>query len=165
MDIRNSIEALGGDSLASDRIFFKPVESERDLFNMGDLHLPDDQADLVNPLWFSLGRAYIKPHENMPFLIVRKKDGKVIGFIQLCRFLGDSEESVSWSYFIVPEYQKKGLGAEAARLAIDILGRAFPSYKIKVAVEQSNAAAQRLYNKLGLSFSGEMDGDDLVFAY
>ena len=165
MDIRRSIPELGKKALASDRILFKPIETERDLWAMGDLYLPEDQADLVNPLWFSLGRAYIKPHENLPCLIVRREDAKIIGFIQLCRFLGCEEESVSWSCFIIPEYQGMGYGKESVILATKILKMAFPELKIKVAVEQANTKAQGLYNDLGLSFTGEMDGSDFVFAY
>ena len=165
MDVRESIGALDAAAFDSDRIFFKKVEGERDLWNMGDLYLPDDQADLVNPLWFSLGRAYVKPHENMPFLITNKADGKVIGFIQLCRFLGCDEESVTWSCFIIPEYQHKGFGKESVILATKILRTAFPDLPIKVAVEQANVTAQKLYNSLGLTFTGEMDGSDFVFAY
>ena len=165
MDIRKCIDALGTDALASDRIIFKKLETERDLWSMGDLYLPDDQSDLVNPLWFSLGRAYIKPEENLPCLITRKEDFKVIGFIQLCRFLGCAEESVTWSCFIIPEYQGMGYGKESVILATRILRSAFPALKIKVAVEQANIRAQRLYESLGLSFTGEMDGSDFVYAY
>ena len=165
MDIRKNIGSLSADIFTSDRIFFKKLEAERDLWDMGDLHLPEDQADLVNPLWFSLGRAYIKPHENMPFLITQKENNKTIGFIQLCRFLGCDEESVTWSCFIIPEYQHKGFGKESVILATKILRTAFPELPIKVAVEQANVTAQRLYNSLGLTFTGEMDGSDFVFAY
>ena len=165
MDIRKRITDLDNDALVSERILFKPLETERDLWSMGDLYLPEDQADLVNPLWFSLGRAYIKPHENLPCLILRKEDNKVIGFIQICRFLGCEEEATSWSCFIVPEYQGVGYGKESVILATKILKRAFPELKIKVAVEQANTKAQGLYNDLGLSFTGEMDGNDLVFSY
>ncbi len=165
MYIRKSINALDKEELASERIYFKMLETEYDLRSMGNLYLPAEQADLVNPLWFSLGRAYIKPEENLPCLIMSREDDKVIGFIQLCRFLGCDEESVTWSYFIIPEYQGNGYGKESAKLATSILRTAFPNLKIKVAVEQSNLTAQKLYSSLGLSFTGEMDGDDFVFAY
>jgi RimJ/RimL family protein N-acetyltransferase len=165
MDIRKSISSLGNDALRSDRIFFKKVETERDLWSMGSLYLNEDQADLVNPLWFSLGRAYIKPEENLPCLIFRKEDSKLIGFIQLCRFLGCEEEAVTWSLFIIPEYQRMGYGKESVILATKILRSAFPTLKIKVAVEQANIRAQRLYNSLGLSFTGEMDGNDFVYKF
>ena len=121
MDVRKSINALGKEALTSERIYFKKLESEYDLRSMGKLYLPDDQAELVNPLWFSLGRAYIRPEENLPCLILRHEDNTVIGFIQLCRFLGCDEESVTWSYFINPEYQGKGYGKESAKLATSIL--------------------------------------------
>ena len=165
MDIRKSIGTLKEEAFESDRMLFKPLEDERDLWSMGDLYLPEEQADLVNPLWFSLGRAYIKPHENLPCLILSKNDNKLIGFIQLCRFLGCEEESVTWSLFIIPEYQGKGYGKESVMLATEILRAAFPELKIKVAVEQANIRAQGIYNSLGLSFTGEMDGTDFVFAY
>ena len=165
MDVRESIGGLDAAIFESERIFFKKLETERDLWSMGNLYLPEDQADLVNPLWFSLGRAYIKPHENMPFLIINKDENKVIGFIQLGRFLGCEDESVTWSCFIIPEYQHKGFGKESVILATKILKAAFPALKIRVAVEQANLSAQKLYNGLGLSFTGDMDGSDFIFAY
>jgi len=165
MDIRKSIDALAASTLSSERILFKKIGSESDLRSMGCLYLGEDQADMVNPLWFSLGRAYVNPCENIPLLIVKKEDNTLIGFIQLCRFLGDSEDSVSWSYFIIPEYQHMGFGTEAASLAINILSKAFPSYKIKLSVEKENKRAQELYRRLGFSYSGEQDGDDMVFVY
>lgn len=165
MNVRRSIGSLDNNALMSDRIFFKKIETERDLWSMGSLYLNEDQADLVNPLWFSLGRAYIKPEENLPCLIFRKEDSKLIGFIQLCRFLGCKEESVTWSLFFIPEYQRMGYGKESVRLATSILRKAFPSLKIKVTVEQANLAAQKLYTDLGLSYTGELDGNDFIYAY
>ena len=65
--------------------------------------------------------------------------------------------------FVLPEYQGKGYGTQAARLAIQILKAANPNMPIKLATERSNAAAQRLYQSLGFEQLTELDGDDLVF--
>ena len=59
--------------------------------------------------------------------------------------------------------QGKGYGRKAAELAVEVLQSVADGKMIKVATEQSNEKAQRLYVSLGLHKLDELDGDDFVF--
>ena len=61
-------------------------------------------------------------------------------------------------------YQGKGFGTSAAKLAISILKTAFPNETIKLSTEIYNVKAIELYSKLGFKKLNELDGNDLVFA-
>jgi RimJ/RimL family protein N-acetyltransferase len=165
MNLMEKLDALPADCFRSRRICFQRIRTEEDLFRMGLLSLPPEQQAAVNPLWFSLGRAYIAPEQNVPFLILQRVDERpaVIGFIQLHKRLGTEREALSWSFFIIPAFQGMGLGAEAAKLAISLLRSAMPEVPIHLSVERDNSTAQRLYAKLGFCLSRERDGDDLVY--
>jgi diamine N-acetyltransferase len=71
----------------------------------------------------------------------------------------------SWSYFIDLEYQGKGYGKASAKLAIDILTKSNPNKIIKLATEQNNTKAHKLYESIGFKKTSVLDGDDLVFEY
>ena len=121
----------------------------------------DEQKELVNPFWFSIGRAYLFREDNYPCVIYNEKS-EPIGFINLCKWLGDGD-AYSWSYFIDKEYQGKGYGKRAAQLAVHILKSANPTKHIKLATETCNTKAHQLYISLGFEKLAEMDGDDIVF--
>ena len=125
-----------------------------------DCQLTAEQQDLVNPAWFSIGRAYLRPEDNLPCLICA--DGEPVGFISLCKWLGKGD-AWSWSFFIDRDHQGLGYGRRAARLAIRLLKATEPTKPVKLATEQGNEPAQRLYTSLGFSLLPELDGDDLVY--
>ncbi len=96
---------------------------------------------MVNPAWFSIGRAYLFREDNYPCIICTKQ-GQPIGFIDLTRWLGQGD-AYSWSFYIDRDHQGKK--------------------PIKLATEQSNEKAQQLYTSLGFRQLAELDGKDLVF--
>lgn len=96
------------------------------------------------------------------FCIICNSNGENIGFINLIRWMGGGE-AVSWSYYVDKNMQGKGYGRKAAELAVEILQSVADGKMIKVATEQSNEKAQRLYVSLGLHKLDELDGDDFVF--
>lgn len=159
-------------------IFLKEITSEDDLaIAIFDLSLSPEQQAMVNPAGFSIGRAYLFPENNVPYLIYATEDGRKIpvGFI-LLRFncpddeissdcLSANTPSTTWSYFISEEYQGNGYGVKAARLALNLLSEAASEYTVKLSTEQENKKAQKLYTKLGFKLSEEKDGDDLIFIY
>ena len=97
MNLMEKLNALPADCFRSRRICFQRIRTEEDLFRMGALSLPPEQQVAGNPLWFSLGRAYIAPEQNVPFLILQRADERpaVIGFIQLQKHLGTDREALS----------------------------------------------------------------------
>lgn len=162
MSLRTDLEKLPERCWQNSYVKIGPLRTEADLIYAGyDCRLNDEQKDLVNPAWFSIGRAYLFKEDNYPCIIYNEKD-EAIGFINLCKWLG-SGDAYSWSYFIDREYQGKGYGKQAAQLAVDILKAATPGKRIKLATEQCNVKAQRLYKSYGFEKLPEMDGDDIVF--
>ena len=162
MSLRSDLEKLPADHWQNTRVKIRPLKTESDLIYAAyDCQLTDEQKDLVNPMWFSLGRAYLFREDNYPCIICNEHD-KPIGFINLTKWLG-SGNAYSWSYFIDKNHQGKGYGKSAAQLAIRILKAANPSKQIKLATEVCNTKAQKLYLSLGFEKLPEKDGNDLVF--
>jgi diamine N-acetyltransferase len=162
MALRNELKAIDAAYWRASRVYFKPLKSEADLiYACYDCQLTDEQKELVNPAWFSIGRAYLAPEDNYPCLICSEQ-GEPVGFINLDTWLGEGD-AYSWSFFIDKREQGKGYGKAAARLAIRLLKAADPEKPIKLAAERDNERAQRLYASLGFQLLPELDGDDLVF--
>lgn len=162
MSLRADLEKLSEEHWRNPHVKIKPLSTEADLIYAGyDCQLTDAQKELVNPFWFSIGRAYLFREDNYPCIICNEKN-EPIGFINLCKWL-DGGDAYSWSYFIDKSHQGKGYGKQAARLAVNILKAANPNKPIKLATETCNAKAQRLYMSLGFEKLPEMDGDDFVF--
>ena len=63
-----------------------------------DCRLTDEQKDLVNPFWFSIGRAYLFREDNYPCIIYNAHNERV-GFIIFSKWLANGD-AYSWSYFI-----------------------------------------------------------------
>ena len=81
MSLRLLLDALPAEKWRNEKVYFKKIQSEDDLIYAGfDCKLRDNQMDLVNPAWFSIGRAYIAPDDNYPCIIC-SSNGKNIGFI------------------------------------------------------------------------------------
>lgn len=164
LSFTEKVKALPEGIWKSDLVYIKQIEDENDLwYAVAECALTPEQEEYVNPAGFSIGRAYLKPQDNVPCVIC-KPDGQRIGFILLDRWLGEGE-GVSWSYYIDTRFQGRGYGKAAAELAIKILRAADPQTPIKLSTEQANSRAQKLYRSIGFVKSEEMDGDDWVFVY
>lgn len=150
------------EGICMDDIHILPICDDYDLwYATVECELLPHQKDLVNPAGFSIGRAYLNPEANVP-CIIWKKDVR-IGYIVFRKWHDQSANS--WSYYIDKSHQGKGYGTTAAKLAVKVLKSVDPSAPVKLSIEQNNKHAQRLYTSIGFCHSGEMDGDDLVFAY
>ena len=162
MSLRADLENLTAEHWQNGNVKIKPISTMADVIYAGyDCQLTDDQKDLVNPFWFSIGRAYLFREDNYPCIIFNACD-EPVGFINLTKWLG-SGDAYSWSYFIDTKHQRKGYGRQAAQLAVNILKSANPDKSIKLAAEAHNAKAHQLYASLGFMQLPETDGDDMVF--
>ena len=162
MSVRKELEKLGLEALIGETVSFKPVTTEKDVIYVGyDCQLEPGQWDLVNPPWFTFGRAYLAPEDHFPCVILNE-EGTYIGFIDLCKWICEGE-AYTWSCFIDKNHQGKGYGKAVVAHAIRIFCQAKAHCDIKVAVEAANARAQHLYETMGLTRLEEMDGDDLVY--
>lgn len=162
MSLRTDLEKLSDGHWQNEYVKIKPLTTEADLIYAGfDCQLTGAQKTLVNPFWFSIGRAYLFKEDNYPCIIYNACN-EPVGFINLDKWLG-SGDAYSWSYYIDKDHQGKGYGKHAARLAVHILKAANPGKQIKLSAELSNSAAQALYLSLGFAKLSELDGDDVVF--
>ena len=162
MSLRAALERIDDTVWRGEGVCIKPIETQEELaYAIFVCQLDEEQKELVNPAGFSIGRAYLFPEDNIPCLIY-DENRKPIGFISLCRWLGNGD-AYSWSYYIDKERQNKGYGRNAAALAIRILKTADPQKLIKLSTEECNEKAQRLYLSLGFQKLPEFDGDDVVF--
>ena len=144
-------------------IYFRYINNQDDLiYAFFDCELTSEQIGLVNPPSFSIGRAYLQPNNNLPFVICLTENDQRIGFINLCKWLGKGD-AFSWSFIIDKKHQGKGHGKNSAQLAIKILKAIDKNKHIKLATEQDNIKAQKLYVSLGFTKTDELDGEDLVF--
>ena len=69
-----------------------------------------------------------------------------------------------WRLMIDKNYQGKGFGREAVRLALEFI-RTFPHGKAEycaLSYEPENTIARKLYASFGFVENGEMDGDEVV---
>ena len=159
--MRKSLQALDKRCWRNDTVSIKPIETMDELIYAGyDCRLTEEQKGMISPFWFTIGRAYLFPEDHYPCVIYNERS-EAIGFINLCKWGGD--EAVSWSFYIDKDHQGKGYGRSSASLAISILKTVAPDMPIKLATEQSNVKAQRLYASLGFRKADELDGDDLVY--
>lgn len=177
MNLRKNLSKLPKEAFCNENLYFKEIQSDDDLaWAVGELQLPPDQQEMVSPVGFLLGRAYLFPEDNIPYLICKQDDDHPIGFILLrlshktdnpnswsCYV--EHEPRTTWSYFIVPEHQGQGYGKSAAKLSMDLLLKAAPDYPIMLSTEQHNARAHKLYTEIGFQKADELDGDDFVFLY
>lgn len=162
MSLRSDLEKLSAEQWQNTRVKIRPLATQDDLIYAAyDCQLTDAQRELVNPAWFSIGRAYLFPEDNYPCIIDNEHNAP-IGFINLSKWLG-SGDAYSWSYFIDSRHQRKGYGKAAAQLTIAILKATNPEKQIKLSTESYNTTAQALYLSLGFQKLDEMDGDDIVF--
>lgn len=162
MSLRTDLEKVSDEHWQNAYVKIRPLSTMSDVIYAGcDCQLTDEQKDLVNPFWFSIGRAYLFREDNYPCIIYNASNVP-IGFIVFCKWLALGD-AYSWSYFIDKEQQGRGYGKQAAQLAVHILKTANPDKCIKLATEANNAKAQKLYTSLGFSQLPEIDGDDLVF--
>lgn len=69
-----------------------------------------------------------------------------------------------WRLMIDKNYQNKGYGKEAVRLALELI-KTFPCGKADfcwLSYEPENEIASRLYHSFGFAETGEMDGDEII---
>ena len=163
MSLRKRLEKLPDAFWHRELVNFRPVQSEEDLvFACCECQLTKEQQEVVNPAWFSIGRAYLSREDNYPCIILNEQMIP-IGFINFCKWL-PCGNAYSWSFFIDKRYQGRGYGRRTATKAVQVLKAADPHKAIKLAAEPDNKRAQALYIDLGFRILPELDGNDLVFA-
>ncbi len=177
--MREKWDGLPHDILTGGGLTIREVRDDGDLwFATAECALAPGQGEFVNPAGFDIGRAhqlsaslktderfidnsYLNPADNVPCVICLE-DGTRIGFIVFRMWLA-AGTAYSWGYHLDRNWQGRGGGERAARLAIRILKAMGGDMPIKLSAEVENTRAQRLYERIGFHRLDELDGDDLVF--
>lgn len=146
----------------------------KNVWELLKLKVSDDQRSFVASNDTSMIEAYTAIIGNgyaFPFGIY--DDNMPVGFLMIGFDVDDYWEDAPeiargnynlWRLMIDKEYQGKGFGREAVRLALEYI-RTFPCGSGEycwLSYEPENEVARSLYRSFGFSETGEMDGEELI---
>ena len=81
MSLREKLLRVAPEEWENEFVRIRPMATRDDLIYAGDgCRLTDEQREFVNPVWFSLGRAYLAPEDHDPCLIENERR-EPIGFL------------------------------------------------------------------------------------
>ncbi len=138
------------------------------------LHVSEEQKSFVAGNDISIIEAYTTITGNgyaFPFGIY--EEDTPIGFLMIGIDTDDYWEDAPaiakgnynlWRLMIDKDYQKKGYGREAVRLALEYI-KTFPCGEAQycwLSYEPENVVAGRLYRSFGFVETGELDGEELI---
>ena len=148
--------------------------NRENVWNILKLEVSDDQKSFVATNGISIIEAYTAITENgyaFPFAIY--EDDIPVGFLMIGYDADDYWEDAPkiakgnynlWRLMIDKNYQGKGLGKEAIRLALDFINT-FPcgiGEYCWLSYEAENDIARQLYSSFGFVETGEKDGEELI---
>ena len=146
----------------------------KNVWSILKLHVSEDQESFVAPNDISIIEAYTAITGNgyaFPFGIYEGETP--VGFLMIGFDADDCWEDAPsiargnynlWRLMIDKNYQNKGYGKEAVRLALEFI-KTFPCGKTDfcwLSYEPENEIASRLYHSFGFAETGEMDGDEII---
>ena len=106
MSLREKLLRVAPEAWEDEFVRIRPMTTRDDLIYAGDgCRLTDEQREFVNPVWFSLGRAYLAPEDHDPCLIENERR-EPIGFLCFTAWA----DAYSWSYFLDVRQQGRGYG-------------------------------------------------------
>ena len=146
----------------------------KNVWSILKLRVSEDQESFVAPNDISIIEAYTAITGNgyaFPFGIYEGETP--VGFLMIGFDADDCWEDAPsiargnynlWRLMIDKNYQNKGYGKEAVRLALEFI-KTFPCGKADfcwLSYEPENEVAKRLYHSFGFAETGEMDGDEII---
>ncbi len=146
----------------------------KNVWSILKLRVSEDQESFVAPNDISIIEAYTAITGNgyaFPFGIYEGETP--VGFMMIGFDADDCWEDAPsiargnynlWRLMIDKNYQNKGYGKEAVRLALEFI-KTFPCGKADfcwLSYEPENEIASRLYHSFGFVETGEMDGDEII---
>lgn len=163
MALLSKLNLLNPVAFARGDIRFTPIACDEDIEDALSLALAPGQENYVMPADFSLAQAYVDRENNVPFLI--RRGGEAVGFLMLRFPVWQEDPDVyCWRVLIDASHQGEGLGRAACALAMEIFKK-LGAKRVDLAVEETNEASMRLYASLGFRYTGEHDGDELLYRY
>ena len=146
----------------------------KNVWDILKLRVAEEQSSFVAGNDISIIEAYTAITGNgyaFPFGIY--EEGTPIGFLMIGFDTDDYWDDVPpiakgnynlWRFMIDKNYQNKGYGKEALRLALNFI-RTFPCGEAEycwLSYEPENEVASNLYRSFGFVETGEMDGEELI---
>lgn len=124
------------------------------------LRVREDQSHYVAGSAGILARAYAYRGSRSEALIIYQDDTPV--GMAMYYDLDDWQAYNFSQFFIDTRYQGKGYGLEAARLVLQRLRADGRFDRVVLCYVEGDTAAQRLYEKLGFTPTGEVEEDEVV---
>lgn len=125
------------------------------------LELKEKQKVVISSNLHALAQAYVLRDVCKAFAIC---DGKtVVGFLQL---LADKTKPYFgiWRIMIGKDFQGKGYGESALKLAIDFLVKEGADI-IKLSHQTNNYGPSKLYQKVGFKYTGKIEDGEVLMEY
>ena len=123
-----------------------------------DLKVSKEQEDFVAPNWYSILEAKFG-EELYPLCI---SDGEVmVGFLMHC-LDRDTNRREMCRLMIDHKFQAKGYGKKSISKLLDLIREKYGKIKFYTSTEPNNIVAQKLYESLGFSKTGEIMWDEEV---
>ncbi len=92
------------------------------------------------------------------YVVVRKKDGKIIGDVGLMMASVNGLQEVDFSYIIRADYRRKGYGIEAARACLEYAIYELKIQRIVTHMPVGNTGGQAVAIQLGMQSTGIYNG-------
>lgn len=124
-----------------------------------DMKLSNGGQEFVAPNVLSLAQAWVFYDEARPFAIY--KDEEVIGFMMLAWNEKEREADI-WRFMIAEEYQGKGYGTDAMKVAIGMIKDEDKFDYVSLSYVPGNDVGQHVYEKLGFKATGDIDDGEII---
>ena len=132
--------------------------TEDNWMDVASLSVKEEQKGFVAPAIGILARGYV--YRACRARVVGIADGETLVGLALVRDLDEEPACYDLQQFMIDRrYQGRGYGAEGLRLLLAELAGERKYGCVEVCVKQTDAAALRLYEKLGFVDTGYLDED------
>lgn len=142
-------------------ILFREIDEE----NFGaivSMKLPEAQRAFVADNAYSLAQAWLYREDDDVFPCAIYADETPVGFL-MAEIDREAREFIIWRIVVAPEYQGKGYGTAAVKLAVQMARESGKFDFATIDYKRGNEAVRRAYEKAGFAPTGEMAfGDEVV---
>ncbi len=128
--------------------------TKANLVDILNLKILEHQEEFVSSAAHSLAQAWVYRETAFPFAIYA--DSTVVGFIMLGYYECKNQYTL-WKFLIDKQYQNKGYGKKALKLAVKYLIENFNVNEIFTGVAFKNSVARDLYYSIGFRETGKTD--------
>jgi len=130
--------------------------NEQNWLDVISLSVNEEQKRFLDKPIGIIARGYIYRSCNAKIYGI-SNDGQIIG-VALVKDLNEEPACYDLQQFMIDQrFQNKGCGTEALRQILSLLSKEGRYNQVEVCVNKNNAAALRMYNKIGFEDTGYID--------